>query len=86
VHLRIAEEIRAVPDVIGAGGIIPFLACRMLLANSSAIAAARGFRRRIPALSCIGRSRSVLTGWATRSLLARIAGVLRVIRKGVARH
>ena len=51
VHLGIAEEIGAIPDVIGARRIAAFVAGRMLLAGFGAIAAARGFRRRTPALS-----------------------------------
>jgi hypothetical protein len=86
VHFGIAEEIGAIPDVIGAGRIIAFVAGRMLFSILGSVSAARGFRRRTSAILCVGRSRSVLTNRPTRGCVARIPGVLRVVAKGVSGH
>jgi len=66
VHLGIAKEIGAVPDVISARRITAFVAGGMLLPNLSAIATVRGFRRRISTVSRVGRRWSVPTDGAAR--------------------
>jgi hypothetical protein len=86
VHLGIAEEIRAITDVIRAWGSTPFVAGRMLAPSFGAIATGRGFRRGIPTVSCIGRCCSVLTDGAARGRVAGVQRVLRIVGKGVARH
>jgi hypothetical protein len=86
VHLGIAEEIRAITDVIRAWGSTPYVAGGMLFPSFGAVVTARGLRRGIPTVSCIGRCCSVLTDGATRGGVARLAGVLRIVGKGVARH
>jgi hypothetical protein len=50
-----AEKIRAILYVIWARRITPLIACRTLLPNLGTIAAARGFRCRIPAVPRIRR-------------------------------
>jgi hypothetical protein len=86
MHLGIAEEIRAITDVIRAWGSIPFVAGGMLVTSFAAIATARGLRLRISTISRVGRCCSVLRDRAPRKRGARVQRVLRIVGKGVARH
>ena len=87
VHLGIAEKIGAVADVIGARRITAFVAGGVLVASLGAIAAARGFRHLIPgAFACWMELGLCCADGAARGGVAQVAGVLRIVGKGVARH
>ena len=86
VHLGIAEEIRAITDVIRAWGSTPFVAGGMLVPSFGAIATARGLRRGIPTVTRVRRRWSAWADGAARGRVAHVAGVSRIVGKGVARH